>query len=123
MSGPTKKELGVASTDPGHLQEIASIGGRVVRALPTGVRFTATTARVAGKRGGDAVSQNREHMSQIGQKGGTSVSKNRDHMATIGRRGGESVSRDREYMSELGRRGGSKGLGRKKPRKHFGGLP
>ncbi len=41
-------------------------------------------------KGGQAVSQNREHMSEIGRKGGEAVSQNREHMSTIGRKGGEA---------------------------------
>ena len=43
-----------------------------------------------GRKGGEAVSRNREHMAQIGRKGGVAVSKNREHMAQIGREGGRS---------------------------------
>jgi general stress protein YciG len=40
-------------------------------------------------RGGEAASQDREHMSVIGRKGGEEVSRDREHMADIGREGGE----------------------------------
>lgn len=58
----------------------------------TGARGTAamdpTTRREVARKGGLAVSRNRQHMSEIGRKGGQSVSKNREHMAKIGRKGG-----------------------------------
>ena len=41
-----------------------------------------------------------------GRKGGQKVARNREHMAAIGRRGGEAVSRDRQHMAEIGRKGG-----------------
>jgi general stress protein YciG len=41
-----------------------------------------------------------------GRKGGQKVAKDRDHMATIGRKGGEAVSRDRQHMADIGRKGG-----------------
>src|SRR5690348_2976188 len=41
-----------------------------------------------------------------GRKGGQTVARNREHMATIGRKGGEAVSRDKRHMAEIGRRGG-----------------
>jgi general stress protein YciG len=44
----------------------------------------------AGRKGGQTVSRNREHMAQIGRKGGQTVSRNRDHMAQIGRKGGQA---------------------------------
>jgi general stress protein YciG len=66
---------------------------------------TKTRAEVA-RKGGEAVSRNREHMAAIGRKGGQTVSQDRLHMSQIGRKGGESVSRDRQHMSEIGRKGG-----------------
>lgn len=58
----------------------------------SGARGTAamdpTTRREVARKGGLAVSRNRQHMSEIGRKGGQSVSKNREHMAKIGRKGG-----------------------------------
>ncbi len=41
-----------------------------------------------------------------GRKGGQKVARNREHMAAIGRKGGEAVSRDRQHMAEIGRKGG-----------------
>jgi len=46
--------------------------------------------REIAKKGGEAVSRNREHMAQIGKKGGVAVSANREHMSEIGQKGGES---------------------------------
>lgn len=40
------------------------------------------------RKGGQAVSRNRQHMAEIGRKGGQTVSQNREHMSTIGRKGG-----------------------------------
>ncbi len=47
-----------------------------------------------------------EQRSAIGRKGGEAVSRNREHMAAIGRKGGEAVSRDREHMATIGQKGG-----------------
>ena len=44
--------------------------------------------------------------SAIGRKGGEAVSRNREHMAAIGRKGGVAVSRDREHMANIGQKGG-----------------
>ena len=41
-----------------------------------------------------------------GSKGGQKVSQNREHMASIGRKGGQAVSRDRQHMADIGRKGG-----------------
>jgi general stress protein YciG len=46
---------------------------------------------------------------EIARKGGAAVSKDREHMAEIGRKGGEAVSKDREHMSNIGRKGGKAG--------------
>jgi general stress protein YciG len=58
----------------------------------TGARGTAAmdqeTRKEVARKGGLAVSKNREHMAEIGRKGGQAVSKNREHMAKIGRKGG-----------------------------------
>jgi hypothetical protein len=57
----------------------------------------------------------RDKQREIARKGGKAVSKNREHMAAIGRKGGITVSRTREHMAEIGRKGGAKsGGGRKK---------
>jgi uncharacterized protein len=69
-----------------------------------------TRADVA-RKGGEAVSRNREHMAAIGRKGGQTVSQDRQHMSQIGRKGGEAVSRDRHHMSEIGRKGGEHSRG------------
>ena len=45
-------------------------------------------------------------MASIGRKGGEAVSRDREHMAMIDRKGGETVSRDRQHMSDIGREGG-----------------
>jgi len=58
----------------------------------TGARGTAAmdpqTRKEVARKGGLAVSRNKQHMAEIGRKGGQSVSKNREHMAQIGRKGG-----------------------------------
>ena len=97
---------GFASMDQSKQREIASKGGRAAHAKGTAHEFTSDEARVAGRKGGEAVSRDREHMSAIGRKGGERVSQNREHMAKIGRKGGEAVSSDREHMSKIGRKGG-----------------
>ena len=47
-----------------------------------------------------------EQQRRIASKGGEAVSKNRDHMSEIGKKGGEIVSQNRKHMSEIGRKGG-----------------
>jgi uncharacterized protein len=68
---PTSKR-GFASMDPSKQREIASKGGRAAHAKGTAHEFTTDEARVAGRKGGEAVSRDRAHMSAIGREGGHS---------------------------------------------------
>lgn len=68
MAGTSKR--GFASMDAAKQREIASKGGRAAHAKGTAHEFTADEAREAGRKGGMVVSQNREHMANIGRKGG-----------------------------------------------------
>jgi general stress protein YciG len=70
LSGSTTKERGFASMDVERQKEIARKGGRAAHEKGTAHQFTSEEARAAGKKGGMAVSRNREHMSVIGQIGG-----------------------------------------------------
>ncbi len=97
---------GFAAMDEERQRQIASKGGRAAHEKGTAHEFTRDEARAAGRKGGEAVSQNRRHMAEIGRKGGERVSQDREHMAQIGRKGGEAVSGDRQHMAEIGRRGG-----------------
>ncbi|RUL78369.1 KGG domain-containing protein [Dyella choica] len=80
---------GFAGMDEARQREIASQGGRAAHESGHAHEFSSEEARLAGRKGGESVSQNRQHMSAIGQKGGEAVSENREHMADIGRKGGE----------------------------------
>jgi uncharacterized protein len=63
---------GFASMDPSKQKEIASKGGRAAHAKGTAHEFTTDEARVAGRKGGEAVSRDRAHMAAIGREGGHS---------------------------------------------------
>lgn len=65
-----KDRRGFASMDPEKQREIASEGGRAAHEKGTAHEFTAEEAREAGRKGGETVSQDREHMAEIGRKGG-----------------------------------------------------
>lgn len=65
-----KSDRGFASMSPEKRREIASKGGRAAHAKGTAHEFTSEEAREAGRKGGQKVSQNREHMATIGAKGG-----------------------------------------------------
>jgi len=57
--------------------------------------MTPETRQEVARKGGLAVSKNKQHMADIGRKGGMTVSKNREHMAQIGRKGGEASRKTR----------------------------
>jgi general stress protein YciG len=61
---------GFASMDEDKQREIASRGGRAAHEKGTAHEFSSEEAREAGRKGGQAVSRDREHMAEIGRKGG-----------------------------------------------------
>lgn len=63
---------GFASMDEEKQREIASKGGKAAHEKGTAHEWTSEEAREAGRKGGEAVSKDREHMSEIGRKGGES---------------------------------------------------
>ncbi len=72
VNGSKKDRRGFASMDRQKQREIASRGGKAAHGKGTAHEFTSQEAREAGRKGGEKVSQNREHMSRIGRKGGES---------------------------------------------------
>jgi general stress protein YciG len=88
-----KSSRGFAAMDEEKQREIASKGGKAAHAKGTAHEFTSEEAREAGRKGGEAVSVDREHMAEIGRKGGEAVSRDREHMAEIGREGGKKRHR------------------------------
>jgi general stress protein YciG len=75
---------GFASMDAAKQREIASKGGRAAHAKGTAHEFTPDEARVAGRKGGEAVSRDRAHMSAIGREGGHSRGARARAAATTG---------------------------------------
>jgi general stress protein YciG len=75
MANTSKR--GFASMDASKQREIASKGGRAAHAKGTAHEFTSDEARVAGRKGGEAVSRDRVHMSTIGREGGHSRGRTR----------------------------------------------
>jgi general stress protein YciG len=65
-----RSNRGFASMDREKQREIASKGGRAAHAKGTAHEFDSDEARDAGRKGGQAVSRNREHMAMIGRRGG-----------------------------------------------------
>ena len=72
-----KSNRGFASMDAAKQREIASKGGRAAHQKGTAHQFTPDEAREAGRKGGGTVSQDRQHMAEIGRIGGQSRGQNR----------------------------------------------
>jgi general stress protein YciG len=68
-----KHTHGFASMNKEQRNAYAVMGGKAAQASGKGRRFTSEEARVAGRKGGVAVSQNKEHMASIGRKGGAAA--------------------------------------------------
>ncbi len=67
---PKTSRRGFASMDPAKQREIASKGGKAAHQQGVAHQWSREEARVAGRKGGEAVSRNKEHMSEIGRRGG-----------------------------------------------------
>ncbi len=70
MSQNQTSNRGFAAMDQKQQRAIASMGGKAAHMKGTAHEFSSDEARQAGKKGGESVSRNREHMAQIGRKGG-----------------------------------------------------
>jgi len=66
----TSGAQGFAAMEPSKQREIAAKGGRAAHAKGRAHEFTSEEGRAAGRKGGQLVSQNREHMVEIGRRGG-----------------------------------------------------
>ena len=64
-----KPTRGFAGMAPERQRELASLGGRTAHERRTAHEFTSDEAREAGRKGGAAVSADREHMAKIGRTG------------------------------------------------------
>jgi uncharacterized protein len=67
---PEKRKRGFAAMDEEKQRQIASKGGKAAHEKGTAHEFTSEEARIAGHKGGEIVSRNRQHMSKIGREGG-----------------------------------------------------
>lgn len=68
--GEEKSKRGFGSMDPAKQREIASKGGKAAHVNGTAHKFSAEEAAEAGRKGGAAVSRDRQHMAEIGRVGG-----------------------------------------------------
>src|SRR5207248_6197729 len=104
MAGTGKSRRGFASMDPSRQREIASKGGRAAHEKGTAHEWSSDEARVAGQKGGIAVSRDRAHMAAIGREGGESRS--RASRQSRGESGGAyGGGGDREMFRAVSREG------------------
>ncbi len=75
--GDSKSRRGFGSMDSSQQRQIASKGGKAAHAQGRAHEFTADEARVAGRKGGETVSRDRDHMAAIGRAGGLARGRNR----------------------------------------------
>jgi len=61
---------GFASMDPAKQREIARKGGKAAHEQGVAHEWNPEEARMAGRKGGEKISRNKEHMSKIGRRGG-----------------------------------------------------
>jgi general stress protein YciG len=65
-----KSRRGFAGMDLTKQREVASKGGKAAHAQGRAHEFTVDEAREAGRKGGEVVSRDRDHMASLGRAGG-----------------------------------------------------
>lgn len=111
-NGGRKSARGFASMDQAKQKEIASKGGRAAHAKGTAHEFDSGEARAAGRKGGMAVSRNRDHMAAIGRRGGEARGQRARLASQVGaglRSGVEGARQNTPAPSSLGNTRGISG--------------
>jgi hypothetical protein len=93
--------------DASRQREIASKGGRAAHEKGTAHEWSSDEARVAGQKGGIAVSRDRAHMAAIGREGGESRSRASRQARDGSETDGSSMGGEREMTRSVSREGGS----------------
>jgi len=96
-------DRGFASMDEEKQREIASQGGRAAHEKGTAHEFDSEEAREAGRKGGETVSQDRQHMSEIGAKGGQARGEGNQGGGNQGGNQGGNRGGSSEQHAEAGR--------------------
>lgn len=110
-NGNRKSARGFASMDQAKQKEIASKGGRAAHAKGTAHEFDSGEARAAGRKGGMAVSRNREHMAAIGRRGGEARGQRARLASQNGTAGRASVDGARQNTTGTNNVGNARGVG------------
>jgi general stress protein YciG len=90
---------GFAGMDEDKQREIASKGGKAAHESGNAHEFNSEEAREAGRKGGEAVSKDREHMSQIGREGGKASGGGGNRSASGGGGGSRGGSREQHVQA------------------------
>jgi general stress protein YciG len=98
----TRSNRGFASMDRDKQREIASKGGRAAHAKGTAHEFDSGEAREAGRKGGMAVSRNREHMAAIGRRGGEARGQSRTRGSSQTNTGGAGSNAEGSFQNSRG---------------------
>jgi general stress protein YciG len=98
----TRSNRGFASMDRDKQREIASKGGRAAHAKGTAHEFDSGEAREAGRKGGMAVSRNREHMAAIGRRGGEARGQARNRSTAQVNSGGAGSTAEGSFQNSRG---------------------
>ena len=93
------RKRGFGSMDPDRQKQIARQGGKAAHARGSAHEFTSDEARQAGRKGGVAVSQNRQHMAEIGRRGGEARGVAHARRRAQQQTGGESTQTSSEDTS------------------------
>ena len=83
-------------------KEIASKGGQAAHAKGTAHEFDSGEAREAGRKGGVAVSRNREHMAAIGRRGGEARGHSRGRGVAPGEHRGDAKQLEGSFQNSRG---------------------
>lgn len=76
MTTTSKTRRGFAAMTREANAEISRKGGKASHAKGTAHEYSPDEARAAGVKGGRSVSENREHMAEIGRRGGLKRAEN-----------------------------------------------
>jgi general stress protein YciG len=101
-SSRSRSNRGFASMDREKQKEIASKGGRAAHAKGTAHEFDSGEAREAGRKGGMAVSRNREHMAAIGRRGGEARGQARNRSTAQVNSGGSGSTAEGSFQNSRG---------------------
>lgn len=110
-NGTRKSARGFASMDQSKQKEIASKGGRAAHAKGTAHEFDSNEARAAGRKGGMAVSRNREHMAAIGRRGGEARGQRARQAAQASQTQRSGIDGSRQNTAGGTNSGNTRGLG------------